>query len=766
MSLVIDADRVLADLKELHERHGGPDGARRLAWSRTGWPRASGSGASWTSSTASTVDRDEAGNVWAELPGDGDGFLIVGSHLDAVPSGGWLDGCLGVMAALGVLRALAQSGERPPVTVKLVDWADEEGARFGRSLLGSSAAAGTLDPDDVRDLRDAEGTRLQDALAACDVDLDGAGAASARLDGALAYLELHIEQGPVLLDSGRLASAVSGTFGDERYLITFTGQSAHAGSTPMRLRRDSLAAAATAALEIREVGIRHDGVCTVGAMKADPGVITAIAGSTEMMLDLRHLDADTLATMLEENLEACRKAPRDVRLRGRAPARVRGDADAVPPAAGGARARRGRRRGRRRRAADPVRPAARRDRDRPPGPDRDDLRPVRPAAVAHEDRGLPRGGPAGRDRGLRAHGRRGAERGRRRRARGGDGMSLDFGVVLQTDPPAPRVIDLAKRAEAYGFSYAWTFDSHLLWEEPFVIYSADPQRDPPATVGPMVTNSATRDWTVTASLFATLNEMYGNRTVCGIGRGDSAVRVINGKPVRLAELREAIGVIRGLANGEAVDYKGSSLRLAWNPHSRLEIWVAAYGPKALALTGEIGDGFILQLADPSIAEWSIAAVRRARPTPGATPTRSKICVAAPAYVTDGSEDGLAHARDQCRWFGGMVGNHVADIVARYGADGGACPGADRLHRRAARATTTTSTAARATRTRSSSPTRSSTGSASSARPRSTSPGCASSATLGVDQFAIYLQHDAKDETLARYGELVIPEVNEREAAKT
>ncbi len=306
MNLVVDADRVLADLDELHQRHGGPDGARRLAWSEDWLAAREWFAGKLDELEGLTVDRDEAGNVWAELPGDGEGFVIVGSHIDAVPSGGWLDGCLGLLAALGVLRAL--SGERPPVTVRLVDWADEEGARFGRSLLGSSAAAGTLDPDDVRDLLDAKGTRLQDALAACDVDLDGAGAATSRLEGALAYLELHIEQGPVLLDTGRLASAVSGTFGDERYLITFKGQSAHAGSTPMRLRRDSLAAAATAALEIREVGIRHDGVCTVGAMTADPGVITAIAGSTEMMLDLRHLDADTLATMLEENLEACRKA--------------------------------------------------------------------------------------------------------------------------------------------------------------------------------------------------------------------------------------------------------------------------------------------------------------------------------------------------------------------------------------------------------------------------------------------------------------------------
>jgi N-carbamoyl-L-amino-acid hydrolase len=192
--------------------------------------------------------------------------------------------------------------------VRLVDWADEEGARFGRSLVGSSAVAGTLDPDDVRDLLDAEGTRLQDAMASCGVNLDDAYRATSRLDGALAYLELHIEQGPVLLDSDRPAAAVSGTVGDERYLITFRGQAAHAGSTPMRLRRDTLAAAATAALEIREVGIRHHGVTTVGSMRSEPAVITAVAGLTEMMLDLRHLDADTLATMLSECLGACEAA--------------------------------------------------------------------------------------------------------------------------------------------------------------------------------------------------------------------------------------------------------------------------------------------------------------------------------------------------------------------------------------------------------------------------------------------------------------------------
>src|SRR5215217_5773401 len=165
---------------------------------------------------------------------------------------------------------------------------------------------------------------------------------------------------------------------------------------------------------------------------------------------------------------------------------------------------------------------------------------------------------------------------------------MELGVVLQTTPPSARVVDLARRAEAYGFTHVWTFDSHILWQEPYVIYSQILAATRNVTVGPRVTIPATRDWTVTASLFATLNEMYGNRTVCGIGRGDSAVRVINGKPVRLAELRAAIGVIRGLANAGAVEYNGTTLRLAWNPDSRLEIWVAAYGPKALRLAGEVG----------------------------------------------------------------------------------------------------------------------------------------------------------------------------------
>ena len=194
------------------------------------------------------VDRDVAGNIWAELEGEGDGFIIVGSHIDAVPSGGWLDGALGICAALGAVRALADAGT-PPVSVRFVDWADEEGARFGRSLLGSSAVAGTLDPDDVRELKDAEGTRLEDALKECGIDLDEAPNAHERLDGALAYFELHIEQGPVLLDTGRLASAVSGTFGDERFLIHV--------QRPGRARR--LDADAPAARHARRGGDRRAG---------------------------------------------------------------------------------------------------------------------------------------------------------------------------------------------------------------------------------------------------------------------------------------------------------------------------------------------------------------------------------------------------------------------------------------------------------------------------------------------------------------------------
>jgi probable F420-dependent oxidoreductase len=344
---------------------------------------------------------------------------------------------------------------------------------------------------------------------------------------------------------------------------------------------------------------------------------------------------------------------------------------------------------------------------------------------------------------------------------------MDFGVVLQTDPPASRVIELARQAELYGFSHVWTFDSHLLWEEPFVIYSQILAQTRKVTVGPMVTNPATRDWTVTASLFATLNEMFGNRTICGIGRGDSAVRVINGKPVTLATLRAAIEVIRPLANGGVAEYKGNQLRFPWSQGSKLPIWIAAYGPKALALTGEIADGFILQLADPDITAWSIAAVRRAAAQAGRDPASIQICVAAPAYVTDGSAADLAHGRDQCRWFGGMVGNHVADIVARYGSgDETPVPAAltDYIagrqgydynsHGRAGNEHTDFVPDSIIDRFCLIGPVEDQV-----ARLQQLQD-------LGVDQFAVYLQHDAKDATLAAYGDKVMPAVQARLAAKS
>jgi probable F420-dependent oxidoreductase len=338
---------------------------------------------------------------------------------------------------------------------------------------------------------------------------------------------------------------------------------------------------------------------------------------------------------------------------------------------------------------------------------------------------------------------------------------VDFGVVLQTNPPAWRVVELAKQAELLGFTHAWTFDSHLLWQEPFVIYSQILAQTHTMTVGPMVTNPCTRDWTVTASLFATLNEMFGNRTVCGIGRGDSAVRVTNGAPSTLATLRDAVHVIRELANGRDVEYKGSHLRFPWGTRSRLEVWVAAYGPKALALTGEVADGFILQLADPDITAWSIKAVREAAERAGRDPASVKICVAAPAYVGDD----LAHQRDQCRWFGGMVGNHVADIVARYGTGGGAVPQAltDYIkgrqdydyneHGRAGNTHTAFVPDEIVERF------------CILGAPERHVERLAELKSLGVDQFAIYLQHDAKESTLQAYGEQIMPAVADTVRAK-
>jgi probable F420-dependent oxidoreductase len=246
---------------------------------------------------------------------------------------------------------------------------------------------------------------------------------------------------------------------------------------------------------------------------------------------------------------------------------------------------------------------------------------------------------------------------------------VDIGLVLQNDPPAQRVIDVARKADGCGYSHVWTFDSHVLWQEPFVVYAQILAQTTNVKVGPFVTNPLTREPSVTASLFATLNDQFGHRTVCGIGRGDSALRVLGRKPASLATLSHAMRVIRDLAEGRPVDYDGTAVRIPWVRDGKLEIWMAGYGPKALKLCGEEADGFILQCADPDIARWTIGTVRGAAAAAGRDPADVTICVAAPAYVgTD-----LAHMRDQTRWFGGMVGNHVADLVNRYGGSGETIP---------------------------------------------------------------------------------------------
>ncbi|MGA4845717.1 TIGR03842 family LLM class F420-dependent oxidoreductase [Streptomyces sp. G5(2025)] len=330
---------------------------------------------------------------------------------------------------------------------------------------------------------------------------------------------------------------------------------------------------------------------------------------------------------------------------------------------------------------------------------------------------------------------------------------MDFGLVLQTDPPASAVVGLMRRAERSGFRYGWTFDSAVLWQEPFVIYSRILEHTTRLTVGPMVTNPGTRTWEVTASTFATLNDMYGNRTVCGIGRGDSAMRVAGRKPNTLARLGEAIDVIRDLAEGREADVDGRRLRLPWVRDGKLPVWMAAYGPKALALAGQKADGFILQLADPYLTEYMVKAVRDAATAAGRRASDVKICVAAPAYVGDD----LAHAREQCRWFGGMVGNHVADLVTRYGEHSSAVPQALTAYIKARQ------------------------GYDYSHHGRAGNPDAAfvpdeivdrfcllgpveshlerlrELRELGVDQFAVYAMHDAREDVIDAYGSSVIPE---------
>ena len=302
MGMPIDTRRFVSDLEELRALTADEHGAQRIAWGPA-WLRAR----AWFQSKLSALSLehhlDAAGNSWATLAGESDRVLILGSHLDSVPNGGWLDGCLGVLAALEVVRGIgAEFNGKPPLTIRLVDWADEEGARFGRSLFGSSAFAGThsIEADRVRVDRD--GVRLEDALHACGVSVDRIGDAGAERANAAAYLELHIEQGPVLEAMKLPLGTVLGTEGVERHAITFHGQEAHSGSTPMSVRRDALAAAAKLALEIRRIAGRHrDAVATMGSVKTYPGIVTAVVGRCEATLDMRDLDADVLASMLRES---------------------------------------------------------------------------------------------------------------------------------------------------------------------------------------------------------------------------------------------------------------------------------------------------------------------------------------------------------------------------------------------------------------------------------------------------------------------------------
>ena len=337
---------------------------------------------------------------------------------------------------------------------------------------------------------------------------------------------------------------------------------------------------------------------------------------------------------------------------------------------------------------------------------------------------------------------------------------MDFGVTLQTNPPAQRVIELTQRAERFGFTHAWTFDSHVLWQEPYVILARMLAATERIIVGPFVTNPVSRDPSVTASTFATLNDMFGNRTICGIGRGDSVVRVLGRKPTTLRQLEEAMRVIKDLAEGREVDYGGTKVRIPWVRDGKLDVWMAGYGPKALSLTGQVADGFILQLADPVILDWTMRHVHDAAREAGRDPKDIKVCVAAPAYV--GGD--LAYARDQCRWFGGMVGNHVVDLVARYGEDS-EVPHAltDYI------------------KERQQSYDYSRHGQAGNSSTDFVPDGivdrfCVLGTVedhikkltelkdLGVDQFNIYLMHDAMDETLDAYGEEIIPALKAKSTA--
>ena len=301
----LEPKRTVEELRELRELTGDDNGAQRVAWTDT-WETARELLRQKAAGTGATEEIDAAGNQWFTLRGASERELLIGGHLDSVPNGGWLDGCLNVLAGLEVVRRIAAEG-KPPLTVRLVNWADEEGARFGRSLFGSSAAAGSMaDQDELRQRRDNDGVALPDALREHGVDLDRALEARSQLANAAAYLELHIEQGPVLESLDLPLGVVLGTFGVERHQIRWTGQAAHAGSTPMDKRRDALAAAAKLALEIRPIAaeVGNGAVCTSGNVVCRPGIVTSVVETAEQLLDQRHLDAGSLARLLSLAKEA------------------------------------------------------------------------------------------------------------------------------------------------------------------------------------------------------------------------------------------------------------------------------------------------------------------------------------------------------------------------------------------------------------------------------------------------------------------------------
>jgi N-carbamoyl-L-amino-acid hydrolase len=301
----LDPRRTVAELEELRDLTGDENGAQRVAWTET-WETAREWLRGKVAETGATEQVDEAGNQWFTLTGASDRALLIGGHIDSVPNGGWLDGSLNVVAGAEVLRRIAADGQ-PPLTVRLVNWADEEGARFGRSLFGSSAAAGSMtDQEELRQRRDANGVGLPDALREHGVDLDRVLEARSQLENAAAYLELHIEQGPVLEALDLPLGVVLGTFGVERHQVTWTGQAAHAGSTPMDNRRDALAGAAKLALWIRPIAAEVGGgaVCTSGGVVCKPGIVTSVVETAEQLLDQRHLDAGELARLLALAKEA------------------------------------------------------------------------------------------------------------------------------------------------------------------------------------------------------------------------------------------------------------------------------------------------------------------------------------------------------------------------------------------------------------------------------------------------------------------------------